>query len=201
MEIVLATNNAHKVTELSRILKAIYPEAKIKTLKEIGFFEDIVEDSDTLSGNALIKAKTVAEKYGVFTVSDDTGLMVDALDGRPGVYTARYAGENCTKEDNINKMLFEMKGIPFENRSAKFVCVICGYFPDGKTVFGEGICEGYITEESDGTDSFGYDCIFFSKEINKTFGIASAAEKDLVSHRGRALKDFAEKLKDEFNPS
>lgn len=201
MEIVLATNNAHKVTELSRIIKTIYPEAEIKTLKEIGFFDDIIEDADTLRGNALIKAKTVAEKYGVFTVSDDTGLMVDALGGRPGVYTARYAGENCTKEDNINKMLFEMKGIPFENRSAKFVCIICGYFPNGKTIYGEGICEGFITEESDGTDSFGYDCIFFSKEINKTFGIASAAEKDLVSHRGRALKDFAEKLKDEFNPS
>lgn len=201
MEIVLATNNAHKVTELSRIIKTIYPEAEIKTLKEIGFFDDIIEDADTLKGNALIKAKTVAEKYGVFTVSDDTGLMVDALGGRPGVYTARYAGENCTKEDNINKMLFEMKGIPFENRSAKFVCIICGYFPNGKTIYGEGICEGFITEESDGTDSFGYDCIFFSKEINKTFGIASATEKDLVSHRGRALKDFAEKLKDEFNPS
>jgi XTP/dITP diphosphohydrolase len=201
MTIVLATNNSHKVTELSRILKTIYPDAEIKTLKDIGFFDEIIEDSDTLKGNAIIKAKTIAEKYNIFTVSDDTGLEVDALNGAPGVYTARYAGEHCSKEDNINKMLFEMKGIPFEKRNAKFVCVICGYFPDGRTVFGEGISEGYITEESDGTDSFGYDCIFWSKELNKTFGIASSDEKDSVSHRGRALRNFAENLKNGINPS
>lgn len=201
MEIVLATNNTHKVTELSRIIKTIYPDAEIKTLKEIGFFEDIKEDADTLKGNALIKAKTVSEKYGVFTVSDDTGLMVDALDGAPGVYTARYAGENCSKDDNNQKLLSELNGIPFEKRNAKFVCVICGYFPNGNAIFGEGVCEGYIAEKSDETDSFGYDCIFYSKELNKTFGVASSEEKDSVSHRSRALKDFAEKLKNEFNPS
>ncbi len=201
MKIVLATNNSHKVIELSRILKTIFPQSEIKTLKEIGFTEEIIEDSDTLQGNALIKAKTVSEKYNVFTVSDDTGLMVDALNGGPGVYTARYAGENCSRDDNVNKMLYEMKNIPFEKRTAKFVSVICGYFPDGKIIYGEGSCEGYIAEESDGTDSFGYDCIFISKELNKTFGIASSIEKDAVSHRGRALKNFSEKLKDEFNHS
>lgn len=201
MEIVLATNNKHKVIELSRILKTIYPNAEIKTLKEIGFFEEIVEDADTLKGNALIKAKTVSERYNVFTVSDDTGLMVDALDGGPGVYTARYAGENCTKEDNVNKMLYEMKNVPFDKRNAKFVCVICGYFPNGKTIYGEGFCEGYIAEESDNTDSFGYDCIFYSKELKKTFGVASSSEKDAVSHRARALIDFSEKLKNELDHS
>lgn len=195
MEIVLATNNPHKVCEISRILKTIYPDAEIKTLKDIGFSDEIIEDADTLKGNALIKAKTISQKYNVFSVADDTGLEVDALDGRPGVYTARYAGEHCSREDNIEKMLKELKNVPFEKRSARFVCVICGYFPNGETVYGEGICEGYITEKSDGTDSFGYDCIFFSKEINKTFGIASSTEKDSVSHRGRALKAFAENLK------
>ncbi len=198
MEIVLATNNAHKVEEMTRILKGIYPDVNIKTLKEIGFFDDIVEDAGTLSGNALIKAKTVSEKYGVFTVSDDTGLEVDALGEKPGVYTARYAGENCTKDDNINKMLHELNGIPFDKRGARFVCVICGHFPDGKVIYGNGFCEGYIAEERDGSDSFGYDCIFHSKELNKTFGIASADEKDSVSHRARALLDFTEKLKNEF---
>ena len=195
MEIILATNNKHKVIELSRILKKIYPDSEIKTLADVGFNGDIVEDADTLKGNALIKAKTICEKYGKFTVSDDTGLEVDALGGRPGVYTARYAGENCSRDDNIRKMLSELEGVPFEKRGARFVCVICGYFPDGKTVYGEGAVEGYIPEESDGTDSFGYDCIFFSKELNKTFGIASDSEKDSVSHRARALIDFTEKLK------
>ncbi|MBE6649111.1 MAG: RdgB/HAM1 family non-canonical purine NTP pyrophosphatase [Ruminococcaceae bacterium] len=198
MEIVLATNNAHKVDEMTRILKGIYPNADIKTLADVGFFDEIVEDADTLAGNALIKAKTISEKYNVFTVSDDTGLEVDALDGRPGVYTARYAGENCSKDDNINKMLNELKGVPANKRNAKFVCVICGHFPDGKVIYGNGYCEGFIAEERDGTDSFGYDCIFFSEELNKTFGIASAEEKDSVSHRARALKDFTEKLKNEF---
>ncbi len=194
MEIILATNNKHKVIEISRILKKIYPDSEIKTLADVGYKSDIVEDADTLKGNALIKAKTICEKYGKFTVADDTGLEVDALDGRPGVYTARYAGEHCSREDNIEKMLNELEGVPFEKRSARFVCVICGYFPDGKTIYGEGTVEGYISEESDGTDSFGYDCIFFSKELNKTFGVASSEEKDSVSHRARALIDFTEKL-------
>ncbi len=201
MTIVLATNNSHKVTEMSRILKTIYPDSEIKTLKDIGFYDEIIEDSDTLKGNAIIKAKTIAEKFNVFTISDDTGLEVDALDGAPGGHTARYPGQKCTKEDNINKMLYELKSIPFEKRTSRFICVICGYFPDGKMVFGEGISEGFITEQSDGTDSFGYDCIFFSKELNKTFGIASSEEKDSVSHRGRALRNFAENLKNEFTPS
>ena len=195
MEIILATNNNHKVVEMTRILKEIYPDALIKTLKDVGFFGDIKEDADTLKGNALIKAKTICDKYNAFTIADDTGLEVDALGGKPGVYTARYAGENATREDNINKMLSELKGVPFDKRTAKFVCVICGCFPDGKVVYGEGQVLGIITEEQDGTDSFGYDCIFYSQELKKTFGVASSDEKDSVSHRARALKDFSENLK------
>jgi XTP/dITP diphosphohydrolase len=195
MDVIIATNNPHKVIEITRILKEIYPTAKVKTLKDVGFFDEIVEDADTLKGNALIKAKTICDKYGIFTVADDTGLEVDALDGRPGVYTARYAGEGCTKEDNIKKMLSELKGVPFEKRSAKFKCVICGCFPDGKVIYGEGSVEGFITEEQDGTDSFGYDCIFYSDELKVTFGLATAEQKDSVSHRARALLNFAENLK------
>ena len=195
MDVIIATNNPHKVIEITRILKEIYPTANVKTLKDVGFFDEIIEDADTLKGNALIKAKTICDKYGIFTVADDTGLEVDALGGRPGVYTARYAGEGCKKEDNIKKMLSELEGVPFEKRSAEFKCVICGCFPDGKVVYGEGSVAGFITEEPDGTDSFGYDCIFFSKELNVTFGLATAAQKDSVSHRARALLNFAENLK------
>ena len=194
MKIVLATNNPHKVEEITRIIKGIFPDSEIKTLKEIGFNEEIEETEETLMGNALLKAKTISEKYNVFTISDDTGLEVDALGGRPGVYTARYAGEHCTAEDNIKKMLAEMKDVPLDKRSAKFRCVICGYFPDGKTIFGNGCVDGYITTETDGTKSFGYDPIFFSTELNKTFGVASAEEKDSVSHRARALKDFVSQM-------
>ncbi len=197
MKIVLATNNAHKVEEMTRILKKDFSDIQILTLSQINFNDEIEETAGTLEGNAIIKAKTVSKHCGMITISDDTGLEVDALNGAPGVYTARYAGENCTKDDNINKMISALKGVPMEKRTARFVCVICGYFPDGRVITADGICEGYIAEERDGTDSFGYDCIFHSTELDKTFGTASANEKDSVSHRGRALKAFLEKFKNE----
>ena len=199
MKIILATNNKHKVEEMGRILKSSFPEIQISTLADIGFNEEIEETATTLKGNALIKAKTVSEKTGYITISDDTGLEVDTLNGAPGVYTARYAGEHCSKDDNINKMLSEMKDVPYNLRTAKFVCVICCYFPNGNIIYGEGSCSGIISTERDGTDSFGYDCIFYSTELNKTFGVATAEEKDSVSHRGRALKDFLEKFNNGSN--
>ena len=194
MEIVLATNNSHKVEELTRVLSKIFPDVKIKSLGEAGFHEEIEETATTLAGNALIKAQTVSKKLGVIAVSDDTGLLVNALNGEPGVYSARYAGEGCTPEDNMKKLLSVMKDIPEGKRTAHFETSICCYFPDGKTVYGTGRCEGKILFSKEGSGGFGYDPIFFSDKLGKSFGVATAEEKDSVSHRSGALKDLAEKL-------
>lgn len=195
-QLLLATHNRHKVKELRAMLKAdevLSSLFEVLSFDDIGYHEDIIEDGDTFEENALIKAK-VGAALGYITVADDSGLSVDALDGAPGVYTARYAGENATDAQNRAHLLSAMQDI--SQRSAKFISAISCVFPDGRqfTVFGE--CPGVILREELGEGGFGYDCLFHHEGIGKTFAEASDSEKNAISHRGVAMEKFCQALRD-----
>ena len=190
-ELILASNNAHKVEEIKNILE----DYKILTLKDINFFDEIIEDGDTFEENALIKARTVAKYSGKASIADDSGLSVELLDGRPGVYSARYSKEQ-TDEKNIEKVLQELN----RNKSkAKFVSVIALVKPDGTELTFRGECYGEIIFEKKGTNGFGYDPIFYVPELNKTFAELTPEQKNAVSHRKESLEKFSKYLKEEKN--
>ena len=159
-EIVFATNNVHKLSEVRRMVGDRF---KVRSLSEIGCHDDIPETADTLEGNALIKARWVKDKYGYDCFADDTGLMVDALDGAPGVKTARFAGEHCTPDDNVTKLLEVLQGQI--NRNARFSTVIA-LILDGRETLMEGTVHGTITTERLGTDGFGYDPVFMPEQTS-----------------------------------
>lgn len=188
--LIIGTNNAHKAEEIKAILGGFYNE--ILSLKEAGIDLEVDEDKDTLEGNAVKKAVEANKLAGCDTLADDTGLMVNALGGAPGVYSARYAGEDATYEDNNEKLLNELKGI--DNREAKFVCVMA-LVKKGRVITVKGEVPGRITVQSKGENGFGYDPLFYSYELGKTFAEASAEEKNEISHRARALFALKEKLK------
>jgi len=190
-EIVFATNNQHKLEEVRAMLGDSY---KVVSLKEIGCFDDIPETADTLKGNALQKAEWVKERYGYDCFADDTGLEVEALGGAPGVFSARYAGENVTYADNNRKLLQEMKGKT--NRNAAFKTVIC-LILNGETHFFEGEVRGRIIEENRGTTGFGYDPLFIPEGYDVTFAEMGAELKNKISHRARATAALVEFLKAE----
>ena len=190
MEIVFATNNQHKLEEVRRMFGT---SLSVLSLNDIGCHDDIPETADTLEGNALIKARWVRDRYGRDCFADDTGLMVDALDGRPGVYSARYAGEQCSPDDNMVKLLAELEGVA--DRSARFSTVMALCL-DGEEHTFTGTVEGLIATDRAGHEGFGYDPVFIEKESGKRFAEMSAAEKDAVSHRGRALRLLAAFLND-----
>ena len=196
MKIVLATHNKDKFKELHYGLKSLGVE--LKSLFDFPQIGEIIEDGNTLQENALIKARTVFELSSLPAISDDTGLEVDALNGAPGIYTARYAGENCSYLDNVNKMLVEMKEIPDKNRSATFKTVMA-YVDSSVELTCEGIVQGTITRRIKGVGGFGYDSIFYSNEKNKTFAEMSIQEKNLVSHRSKAIIALRAKLATYFN--
>lgn len=191
---VLASKNKHKAQEIKEILGSEY---EIITMDEAGIGNlEIIEDGATFEENAAKKAAQVYNAVKLPTIADDSGLCVDYLNGAPGIYTARFAGENAADEDNINKLLSELDGIEHEKRTAKFVCVIA--FIDGKTdkpQFFCGECCGYIWKEKWGEDGFGYDPVFYYPEFETTFAMLSPKQKNSVSHRFRALKSFADNLK------
>jgi XTP/dITP diphosphohydrolase len=187
MEIVFATHNQHKTEGVRAILGADY---RILNLPELGC-PDIPETADTLKGNALQKAQYVADHYGRNCFADDTGLEVLALDGRPGVYSARYAGEGCSYQDNVLKLLGEMQGVT--DRRACFKTVIA-LILNGKTYFFEGRVDGIILPEQRGTDGFGYDPVFLPDGYDQTFAEMDAATKNSISHRGRAMRQLQEFL-------
>jgi len=190
MEIVFATNNIHKLSEISAILGQ---EFNLKSLKDIGFEGDIPETNPTIIENASQKSHYIYDRYKVNTFADDTGLEVEALDGRPGVYSARYAGEGCSYEDNMWKLLGEMNGKT--NRKARFITVI-SLILDHKEYFFEGIVNGLITTEPFGSEGFGYDPVFIPEGFDKTYAQMSKTEKNKISHRGLAtlkLIDFLKK--------
>ena len=186
--LVLASGNAGKIREFAEM----FPEFTVKGYKEFGRNYEIEETGSTFYENALIKAKTVAETLGLPALADDSGLCVNALSGAPGIFSARYAGDG-NDEHNIEKLLRNLKGE--KDRSARFVCSLVFYYPDGKIVSAEGETEGKILFEKDGENGFGYDPIFYSKDLKKSFGKASEKEKNSVSHRSRAIKTLREELK------
>ncbi len=186
-QLVFATGNQNKVKEIKNILGDFY---SFLSLSDIGCTEDIPETQPTIAANALQKAQYVYEKYHCNCFAEDTGLLVDALDGAPGVYSARYAGEQRNAQDNTAKLLEEMKGKT--NRNAHFKTVIA-LILDGKEYLFEGIVEGVILEQAEGLGGFGYDPIFLPKGATKNFAKMTASEKSAISHRGRAtalLKEF-----------
>jgi XTP/dITP diphosphohydrolase len=189
MKLVFASNNKNKILEIRHQLP---PEIELLSLEDIGCYEDIPETADTIDGNAILKANYVAEKYGYNCFADDTGLEVDALDGAPGVYSARYAGEQKNAEDNMAKLLEELAGN--SNRKANFKTVIALNIDGNQHLF-TGIVEGDITTERHGDRGFGYDPIFIPHGENRTFAQLSLGEKAIISHRGRAVAQLIAFLK------
>lgn len=190
MELIIATNNAHKVTEIKNGLPK---HISVKSLKEVGITEEIPEEQDTLEGNALQKARYIYEKYQKNCFADDTGLEVEALDGAPGVYSARYAGENCSFEDNVLKILSEMQGKT--NRHACFRTVIA-LIIDGKEYLFEGKVSGSITKDKLGNNGFGYDPVFLPDGYCITFAEMELEQKNNISHRGQAVVKLLKFLSD-----
>ena len=191
-KIILASNNKHKIQEIGYILS----DYEILSLKDIGYTEDIVEDGNTYIENSLIKDKTIMEyikdkEYNCDVLADDSGLCVNALDGRPGIYSARYSGDH-DNQANRDKIRSELKDK--EDRSAYFFCGIILYHQDGTYEYFEGKTTGTIIDEERGNKDFGYDCIFLSDDLNKTFGEATEEEKNSVSHRARALEQLKQKM-------
>ena len=200
LKIAVASMNAHKVKELSQMIDL--EEIELVSLRDLGFEGDIVEDGATFEENALIKAKFVCEKYGIPAIADDSGLCVDALSGAPGIYSARYAstdGHNATDEENVEKLLGELKGLPAEKRTARFMCAMALVLPDGRTTGVVGKCEGIITEKVHGNGGFGYDPVFFVEQFGKTFGETTEEEKKSVSHRCNAVKLMKKELSEIFS--
>ena len=187
-ELVFATNNAHKVAEAKEIIGSKF---KIRTLAEIGCHDEIPETADSLEGNALMKARWVKEHYGYDCFADDTGLMVDALDGAPGVYSARYAGPECDSAANVRKLLSELAGV--ENRTARFSTVVA-LILDGKESVFTGTVEGSIATEPHGDGGFGYDPVFVPDESGISFAEMSPEAKNAISHRGRAIRAMEKSL-------
>ncbi len=187
MQIVLATHNRGKMEEMSAILGHLPVELlALDAFPEIG---DIPETGNTLKENAFIKAETVHRLTGLPALADDTGLEVDALNGAPGIYSARYAGADATFDDNYQKMLKELHGIPVEKRTARFRTVIA-FVNGGEKEWVEGVAEGRIIEDKRGIGGFGYDPIFYYPPLRKTFAELDSVEKNSISHRGKALRNF-----------
>ncbi|MGL5694000.1 MAG: ribonuclease PH [Peptostreptococcaceae bacterium] len=186
-DVVIATNNAHKLEEIGSILEDF--DYNIHSLKDVDLDGiEIVEDGKTFEHNALIKARIIAKKTNMISISDDSGLEVDALNKKPGVHSARFAGENATDAENREKLLKMMKNTPASQRGARFVSAIAVVFPDGKEFVVRGTCEGSIAFDEKGSNGFGYDNLFIVNKYNKTFAEMPASIKNAISHRANALE-------------
>ena len=197
MKVVLASRNKNKIKEIKAIYRDIVgEELDILSLDDIGYTSEIEEDGSSFEENATIKA-SVPASLGYIGLADDSGLAVNALDGAPGIYSARYSGEGATDEKNNEKLLSELSGV--SDRSAKFVCVFAIVAPDGKNITVRGECPGVIAEGESGKGGFGYDPLFIYEPLKKTFGELTADEKNKVSHRARALKLLIPRLSEFLN--
>lgn len=183
--LVIATRNKNKLREFKEILKDL--QLEIRSLDDFGPTPEAIEDGDSFDENAYKKAIHTAKILGLPAIADDSGLVVEALNGDPGVYSARYAGENATDDDNLQKLLKELKGV--ENRRAYFQCVLSIAVPSGPALTYEGRCDGVIIDEKRGHSGFGYDPVFYFEELGKTFAELTMDEKNKVSHRGKALTE------------
>ncbi len=192
MKAIIATHNPGKVKEFTRILSPFGIEAVSQS--DAGITLEVEETGKTFEENAALKAREIYKQTKTATIADDSGLMVDALDGAPGVYSARYAGPGATDRDRYEKLLREMENIPEEKRTAKFVCVIHMILPDGQEISVRGECPGIIGRAPSGEGGFGYDPVFYVGD--KSFGELSPEQKDAVSHRGNALRQLTKKLEE-----
>ncbi len=190
MKVILASKNPHKLTELSAILSQHGFEIALES--EYGLDIDVDETGTTFEENSLLKAEAVMKASGLPVLADDSGLMVDALDGAPGVYSARY-GHKSSDGERTAFLLENMKDVPDEKRTAKFVCVITCLWPDGRKIVARGECPGVITREVHGKNGFGYDPVFYLPELGMTYAELPSEQKNAISHRARALQEFCRK--------
>lgn len=191
-KIIFATGNEGKMREIREILKDV--DAQILSLKEAGIHADIVEDGKTFEENAVIKAKAICEMTGEIVLADDSGLEVDYLNKEPGVYSARYMGEDTSYRIKNASLIQRLEGVPDEKRTARFVCVIAAAFPDGTVKTVRGTMEGRIGYREEGENGFGYDPIFYLPEYGCSSAVLSMEEKNKISHRGKALRAIKEEL-------
>lgn len=194
MDVVVATGNKGKLKEFKSLLGDYF--TNVYSIVDLGLNCDVEETGDTFEENALIKANHVKSQTNLAVLADDSGLQVNCLDGAPGVFSARYSGENATDESNRKKLFKNLAGK--SDRSAQFVSVLALILPDGKIICGKGETRGEISKKEEGTNGFGYDVIFYSYELQKSFGLATEDEKNSVSHRAKAVKNLIEKLKAEI---
>ena len=189
-QLVVASGNAHKIREISEI----FTDFEVISQKQAGFDIDVEETGATFMENALLKAQAASKALGIPTLADDSGLCVEALDGAPGVYSARYCGYHGRDKENRDLLLKNLDGV--ENRRAYFACALALVYPNGDVLTAEGRTYGNILYAEQGEGGFGYDCIFESEDLKKSFGVATAEEKNTVSHRFRALQSLLEKWKE-----
>ncbi len=195
LRFVIASGNKHKIEEIKAILQSeLNCEISVISMKEAGFTDDIEENGTTFFENAYIKANALKSKKW-FSIADDSGLSVDCLDGAPGVYSARFAGEPCNDKNNNDKLLQLMENVPAEKRTAHFDSVIACITPDGDCISTLGRCRGTILTTPRGTGGFGYDPLFYYEPLNKTFAELTAEEKNSISHRAQSMRAFAGELK------
>jgi len=195
--VIIATKNRGKSREIKEILKV--DSVRYIDLNDLDFKDEIVEYGKSFEENALIKATTIFDRYGIPVIADDSGLEVDVLNGRPGVYSARYAGENATDQENNELLLSELSKVPDIKRKARFVCVAVFYYDRDRYVVERGEVEGYITHNPVGTNGFGYDPIFYLPEFKKTMAELSSEEKNRISHRGQAFRRLKNHVIEYFN--
>jgi XTP/dITP diphosphohydrolase len=187
MKIVIATSNKNKVIEIMNKFLSI-KGIEIIPVSEYKDIPQIIEDADTFKGNALKKARIIRDFTGEVSLADDSGLVVDALNGEPGVFSARYGGEDATDIDRYNLVLEKLQGVEMERRTARFVCAIAMALPDGREFAVEGACEGVISSEPSGSNGFGYDPVFYIPELKSTMAEITLDEKNRISHRAKALE-------------
>ncbi len=194
-KLIVATLNKGKLKEIREILAGLPYE--VISMDEAGFSMDIEENGTTFEENAMIKSRTIWEATGEMVMADDSGLVVDYLDGAPGIYSSRFAGEGASDADKNKKLLGLLDGVPMEQRTARFVCAVAVVYPDGSDFTVRGQCEGLIWTEPRGANGFGYDPLFYIPEYDMTVAEMEPIKKNSISHRGRALALMAEKLKNE----
>ncbi len=195
MKLVLASRNNSKIKELSTLLSDGTQNTEILSLNDIGYNDEIIENGKSFEENALIKA-SVPAKLGYIGIADDSGLCVDALNGAPGIYSARYAGEPSNDIKNNEKLLAELKELSLNDRTAKFVCTIAAVAPNGNSFVVRGECKGIILRQPLGKSGFGYDPLFYYEDLHKTFAELSPDEKNQISHRALAMKEFKKRIFD-----
>ncbi|MGE5614620.1 MAG: XTP/dITP diphosphatase [Bacillota bacterium] len=193
MRIIVATRNKGKLKEMKQLL-ARFP-CDVISMADAGVTGDIEESGSTFEENAMIKARSVWEATGETVLADDSGLEVDFLDGAPGVYSARFAGDGATDEENNKKLLDALAGVPEGKRTARYVCVITVVFPSGRSITAKGVCEGYIAIKPEGSNGFGYDPLFYFPGYGMTMAQMDPQLKNSISHRGVAMRKLLEMLK------